>query len=125
MKLSQKADSKFDQKKRYLPYVKGRNKVNSIQKQTKDMIRETEPKRIIKIYSSLDNKHTIFLAPSLLLARVIVLFRSRFSAVGQQIMQTACQGALTTHQAMPHVGAQSAELAEVHTKIFRIHLNYG
>lgn len=38
------------------------------------MIQETEPKRIIKIYSSLDNKHTIFLAPSLLLARVIVLF---------------------------------------------------
>lgn len=38
------------------------------------MIQETEPKRIMKIYPSLDNKHTTVLAPSLLLARVIVLF---------------------------------------------------
>lgn len=52
--------------------------------------------------------------------------RSRFSAVRQQIMQTACQGALTTHQAMPHVGAsQFTERAEVHTKMFLFHLVYG
>lgn len=31
MKLSQKADNKFN-KKRFLPYVKGRNKVNSTHK---------------------------------------------------------------------------------------------
>lgn len=41
-------------------------------------------------------------------------------------MQTACQGALTTHQAMPHVGAsQFTELAEVHTKMLLIHLVCG
>lgn len=37
MKLSQKADNKFD-KKRFPPYVKGRNKVNSTQKEIKDVI---------------------------------------------------------------------------------------
>lgn len=32
-------------------------------------------------------------------------------------MQSACQGALTAHQAMPHVGAsQFTEQAEVHTE---------
>lgn len=47
-------------------------------------------------------------------------------SVRQQIMQTACQSALTTHQAMPHVGAsQQTELAEVHTKTSQIHPVYG
>lgn len=125
MKLSQKANNKFDKKKkRFLPYVKGRNKVNSTQKETNDVIQEIEPQRITKmLVFSGQQAHNLSSTVTLASQRHRASC-SPFSA-GQQIMQTACQGALTT-QAMPHVGAsQSAELAEVHTKMFLIHLVYG
>lgn len=52
--------------------------------------------------------------------------RASCSPVGQQIMQTACQSALTTHQAMPHMGAsQQTERAEVHTKTSQVCPVYG
>lgn len=71
-------------------------------------------------------QHSIFRAPSLLLARVIALLALVSPLSDNRSCKLPDRVSLTTHQAMPHGGAsQFTELAEVHTKMVLIHLLYG